>query len=297
MLARGGRRCHRRAGFRPRYPWEFLPFERDFLDHRSFNRRSQRRTGRTLFATRERIRRLRSSPGDRPGRYGDCVRCPPEKPESSGRPEHDPVGPVRSEPAIRRFRLEAEAAANLDHPGIVPIFEIGEHEGHHFFSMALVDGKSLAVRVAEGPLPPREAAELVRLVGQAIQYAHEKGVIHRDLKPANVLIDSQGRPKVTDFGLAKRLESDSDLTHIGQIMGTPNYWPPEQAEGRPVGPLADVYSLGAPLYCLLIGRPPFQAATPLGLVKNEMSEKIGVKNKRVAAACNTRCMEKVLTGT
>jgi len=145
----------------------------------------------------------------------------------------------------------------------VPIYEIGEHEGQHFFSMGFVEGTSLAAKVADGPLPPREAATLTMKVAEAVQFAHEKGVIHRDLKPANVLLDVQGQPKVTDFGLAKKLQADSGLTHTGQVMGTPSYMPPEQAEGRNVGPPADVYALGAILYCLLTGRPPFQAATPM----------------------------------
>jgi predicted Ser/Thr protein kinase len=173
------------------------------------------------------------------------------------------AGQLASEADVRRFYLEAEAAANLDHPGIVPIYEIGEHEGQHFFSMGFVEGSSLSAKVANGPLPPREAAEFVRQVAESVQYAHEKGVIHRDLKPANVLLDSQSQPKVTDFDLAKKLEGDSGLTHTGQVMGTPSYMPPEQAEGKNVGPLADVYALGAILYCLLTGRPPFQAATPM----------------------------------
>ncbi len=164
---------------------------------------------------------------------------------------------------VRRFHIEAEAAAGLDHPGIVPIYEIGEHDDQHFFSMGFVDGKSLAARVAEGPVSAREAADLTKQVAEAVQFAHERGVIHRDLKPANVLLDAQGRPKVTDFGLAKKLQADSGLTHTGQVMGTPSFMPPEQADGKNVGPPADVYALGAILYCLLTGRPPFQAATPL----------------------------------
>ena len=178
------------------------------------------------------------------------------------------AGNLAGEAEIRRFYLEAEAAANLDHPGIVPIYEVGEHEGQHYFSMGFVEGQSLAHRVAEGPLPPREAAALMVQIAEAVQYAHEKGVIHRDLKPGNVLLDTQGRPKVTDFGLAKKLQSDSGLTASGQIMGTPSYMSPEQAQGRTdIGPLADVYSLGAMLFCLLTGRPPFQTDNVMETLK------------------------------
>jgi eukaryotic-like serine/threonine-protein kinase len=174
-------------------------------------------------------------------------------------------GCLASPDDVKRFRVEAEAAAQLDHPGIVPIYEVGEHEGNHYYSMGFVDGPSLAARVTQGPLPPREAAELVRAVAEAVHYAHEKGVIHRDLKPSNVLLDEQGRPRVTDFGLAKLTESASGLTGTGQILGTPSYMPPEQAAAqvRAIGRAADVYSMGAILYCLLTGRPPFQAATPV----------------------------------
>lgn len=175
------------------------------------------------------------------------------------------AGQFAREEDVLRFHTEAEAAASLDHPGIVPIFEIGEHAGQHYFSMGYIEGESLAQKVAGGPLPPREAADLVRQVCDAMAYAHERGVIHRDLKPANVLIDPNGRPKVTDFGLAKRTDADSNLTGTGQILGTPAYMPPEQASGSidQLGPLADIYSLGAILYCLLTGRPPFQAANPM----------------------------------
>jgi tRNA A-37 threonylcarbamoyl transferase component Bud32 len=172
-------------------------------------------------------------------------------------------GQLASAADIQRFRLEAEAAALLDHPGIVPIFEVGEHQGQHFFSMALVEGQSLARLVAAGPLPPRRAAEIVRDVAQAIAYAHAQGVIHRDLKPANILLDAEGRARVTDFGLAKRVQSDAGLTATGQVLGTPEYMAPEQAAGRSalVGQATDVYALGAVLYCLLTGRPPFQGPT------------------------------------
>ncbi len=175
-----------------------------------------------------------------------------------------------------RFHQEAEAAALLDHPNILPVFEVGEHEGQHYFSMGYVDGQSLAARLAEGPLPPREAAELVATVAEAVDYAHRQGVVHRDIKPSNILLDPQGRPRVTDFGLAKRLAAPggnplegagrgSELTTTGQILGTPSYMAPEQAaaQANAVGPAADVYALGALLYAALSGRPPFQAATPL----------------------------------
>lgn len=175
------------------------------------------------------------------------------------------AGELASEVEIQRFYAEAESAAQLDHPGIVPIFDVGHREGQHFFSMAFIEGESLADRIVGGPMPPREAAILVKKVCDAIQYAHDQGVIHRDLKPANILIDSNGQPRVTDFGLAKSLEHDHDLTGTGQILGTPGFMPPEQAKakGGEIGPLADLYSIGAILYCVLTGRPPFQAASPL----------------------------------
>ena len=175
------------------------------------------------------------------------------------------AGQLAGEEDVKRFHAEAEAAANLDHPGIVPIFEVGEHEGQHYFSMGYVEGQSLAGKVSDGPLPPREAAELTKKVTEAVAYAHEHGVIHRDLKPANVLLDKDGQPRVTDFGLAKRVEGESDLTASGQILGTPSYMPPEQAAGKldQIQETSDVYSLGAILYTLLTGRPPFQADNPL----------------------------------
>jgi WD40 repeat protein/tRNA A-37 threonylcarbamoyl transferase component Bud32 len=184
------------------------------------------------------------------------------------------AGQLADEADVRRFQLEAEAAANLDHPGIVPIFEVGQHEGQHYFSMGFVEGQSLSQRLADGPLPPREAAALMLKVAEAIDYAHQRGVIHRDLKPGNILIDAKGHPRVTDFGLAKRLQSDSGLTGSGQIMGTPSYMPPEQAGGNrgEVGSVADVYALGATLYALVTGRPPFQAATPMDTVLQVLSD-------------------------
>jgi serine/threonine-protein kinase len=166
---------------------------------------------------------------------------------------------------LARFRSEAEAAARLDHSGIVSIFEVGECDGHPFYSMQFVEGTTLARRLATGRLPPREAAALVAKVADAVQAAHDRGVLHRDLKPSNILIDALGEPHVSDFGLAKRLEGDASVTHTGAILGTPCYMSPEQAAGSrgDVGPTSDVWSLGAILYQMLTGRPPFQAATPM----------------------------------
>lgn len=175
------------------------------------------------------------------------------------------AGRFSTEGEIERFAREAEAAAGLTHPGIVPVYEIGEHEGRHYYTMALVDGLSLADHLKDvgGPLEPKAAAELIRHIANAVQYAHEHGVIHRDLKPGNILLDEHAAPRVVDFGLAKQLETESGLTFTGQILGTPSFMSPEQAAGGTtgVGTAADVYSLGAVLYVLLTGRPPFNAAS------------------------------------
>ncbi|MDX1947409.1 MAG: protein kinase, partial [Pirellulaceae bacterium] len=173
------------------------------------------------------------------------------------------AGQLADDSAVQRFRQEAEAAASLDHPAIVPIYEVGQHAGQHYFAMGYVPGSSLAARLAAGPLPAREAAELVRQVAEAVQFAHERGIIHRDLKPANILLDKEGRPRVTDFGLAKRTAAGHSLTETGQVLGTPGYMPPEQVQAKEIGPGADVYALGAILYALLTGRPPFVSATPM----------------------------------
>jgi len=166
---------------------------------------------------------------------------------------------------LARFRIEAEAAAALDHPQIVPVFDIGEHDGQPYFSMGYVDGDSLARYTATSPLAEGRSAELVRKLAEGIEYAHQHGILHRDLKPSNILIDRAGEPRITDFGLAKQLAGTEGHTLSGQILGTPSYMAPEQAAGDSarIGPTADVYALGAILYFLLAGRPPFRAPTPV----------------------------------
>jgi serine/threonine-protein kinase len=164
-----------------------------------------------------------------------------------------------------RARLfgEAKMAARLNDAHIVQVYDVADHDGQLYFSMQYIDGTTLARRVADGPLPPRDAARLVAAVARAVHHAHENGVIHRDLKPSNVLLDRAGEPHVTDFGLARPVAGGESLTRTGAIVGTPSYMAPEQAEGNRGTPASDIYSLGALLYHLLTGKPPFQAASLL----------------------------------
>ena len=170
---------------------------------------------------------------------------------------------------LARFRVEAEAVARLRHPNILQIYDIGEVDGLPFVSLELLEGGDLDDRLAGTPQPGRSGAELMATLARAVDAAHQAGIVHRDLKPTNILFTADGIPKITDFGLAKRLESDSRQTETGQIMGTPSYMAPEQASGntKDVGPAADIYALGAILYEMLTGRPPFKGETPFDTVR------------------------------
>ena len=182
-------------------------------------------------------------------------------------------GQLASEADVARFRAEAEAAGNLDHPNILPIYEVGEHEGQQYFSMKLVTGGNLSGRVAELVVRPREAAALVARIARAVHFAHQRGILHRDLKPANVLLDPDGTPYVTDFGLAKRTEGDAGLTRNRGSRGhTELHAAGTGRAEKQLSTAADVYSLGAILYELLTGRPPFRAETVFDTIR-EVLEK------------------------
>ena len=184
------------------------------------------------------------------------------------------AGERADERHLARFRAEAEAVAALSHPNIVQIFDTGECGGNPYLVLEVLPGGTLADRLRRGELPPRDAARLIETLARAAHAAHARGIIHRDLKPANVLFTSDGVPKVTDFGLVKRLDGDSAHTRTGEFMGTPAYMSPEQAAGnaKEVGPEADVYALGAILYECLTGRPPFRGATVLETVRQVLND-------------------------
>jgi len=185
------------------------------------------------------------------------------------------AGEFASPDDLARFRREAEAAASLQHPHIVQIYEVGIHDDRPYFSLEYVSGGNLQQRLAAMPLSPLEAAHLLETLARAVHYAHQIGIIHRDLKPANVLLTPDGIPKITDFGLAKQLaEVKTQQTRTGAVLGTPSYMAPEQAEGKgpAIGRLVDVYALGAILYECLTGRPPFRAATILETLEQVRSQ-------------------------
>ena len=170
---------------------------------------------------------------------------------------------------LKRFRLEAEAAASLDHPCIVPIYEVGERDGQCYFSMKFVEGGQLDEVVKHTPISIRQAVELIAKVARTVHYAHEHGILHRDIKPGNILLDAKGEPHLTDFGLARLVESESTVTRTVEVLGTPSYMAPEQAAGNntKLTNATDVYGLGAILYQLLTGHPPFAGGTTYETIK------------------------------
>jgi WD40 repeat protein/serine/threonine protein kinase len=201
------------------------------------------------------------------------------------------AGVLATPDVVKRFKAEAEAAASLSHPNIVPIYEIGEHQGQHYFSMGFIEGPNLREALSPirnpkseirnpspsaqvGGFEPRRAARLVSTIARAVHYAHQRGVLHRDLKPGNILLDRQGEPHLTDFGLAKLLQKESTLTHTQALMGTPAYMSPEQARGetKEVTTAADVYGLGAVLYETLTGSPPFGGGTSMETIRQVLDQ-------------------------
>lgn len=209
------------------------------------------------------------------------------------------AGNLASSEDVRRFRQEAEAAANLDHPHIAPIYETGEHNNQHYFSMKLIEGPSLLDALPELRKDTRKAVRMLEQVARGVHHAHQRGVLHRDLKPANILLDREGTPYVTDFGLAKRVEGGSNVTTSGAIVGTPSYMAPEQARGeKQLSTAIDVYSLGAILYEILAGRPPFKGNSPMDTLVQVMSREperpsslVSGTNRDLETIC-LKCLEK-----
>jgi WD40 repeat protein/tRNA A-37 threonylcarbamoyl transferase component Bud32 len=205
------------------------------------------------------------------------------------------AGHLATPDEVERFRREARSAAQLDHPNIVPLYEVGEHDGQHYFAMKLISGGSLADELTRFADNPRAAVELLKTVARAVHYAHQRGILHRDLKPANILIERTGQPHVTDFGLAKRLVGESEYPSSSAIVGTPSYMAPEQVSGnKALSTAIDVYSLGAIFYELLTGRSPFRAVTPFDTllqVVQKDPEPPSVINPRVDRDLDTICLK------
>jgi len=208
-------------------------------------------------------------------------------------------GQLATEQDIQRFKQEAEAAANLDHSGIVPIYEIGELDGQHFFSMKLIEGGSLADHLPELRQDTRSMVALLEKVARAVHYAHQRGILHRDLKPANILLAERGEPLVTDLGLAKQLQSDSNMTQSGAIVGTPAYMPPEQAAAKKeITTAVDIYSVGAILYEALTGTPPHKADSPVETLMRVLEadikrpREINIRADRTLELICMKCLER-----
>src|SRR4029077_17232514 len=201
---------------------------------------------------------------------------------------------------IKRFRLEAEAAASLNHPCIVPIYEVGERDGACYFSMGLVEGGQLDAILKREPMPIRRAVELIDRLARTVHYAHEHGILHRDVKPGNILLDQKGEPHLTDFGLARLVETESTVTGTKEVLGTPSYMAPEQAVGetKQLTSATDVYGLGAVLYQLLTGQPPFAGGTTYETVKLLLETEprqprlLNPKVDRDLSAICLKCLEK-----
>ena len=200
---------------------------------------------------------------------------------------------------LDRFRSEVVATAALQHPHIVQVYEVGDSAERPFYTMQFIEGPSLSQRLRDGPIPGRDAARYVATVARAIHHAHQRGVLHRDLKSSNILLDQSDQPHVADFGLAKRLDSDSGMTRTGAVVGTPSYMSPEQATGaKDLTAATDVYSLGAVLYDLLTGRPPFRAESPLDTLAQVVEcqpappRLLNAKVDRDLEAICLKCLEK-----
>src|SRR5262245_19556507 len=206
------------------------------------------------------------------------------------------LGQWASKAHLKRFRLEAEAAARLEHPGIVPIHEVGERDGSCYFSMKFVEGGQLDEVVRQAPMSIRQAAELIAKVARTVHYAHEHGILHRDIKPGNILLDAKGEPHLTDFGLARLVESESSVTQTLDVLGTPSYMAPEQAVGNnaAVSSATDVYGLGAVLYQLLTGQPPFAGGTTyetIKLLENTEPRPLRLLNPKIDRDLSTICLK------
>jgi serine/threonine protein kinase/tetratricopeptide (TPR) repeat protein len=210
------------------------------------------------------------------------------------------LGQWASKAHLKRFRREAEAAASLEHPGIVPIHEVGERDGSCYFSMKFIEGGQLDEIVRREPMPIRQAAELIAKVARTVHYAHEHGILHRDIKPGNILLDAKGEPHLTDFGLARLLEAESTVTRTLEVLGTPSYMAPEQAlgENAAVSSATDVYGLGAVLYQLLTGQPPFAGGTTYETIKLLLDTEprqprlLNPKIDRDLSTISLKCLEK-----